>query len=223
MSATASSARRAGMRVIAGFATVCRIPGGTLVAGLVFVVCAWFLGMVMPTAVVNTLWLAAVCALSFIGGVLLYADPSIEQAIARDGLYALVLAMLCFVVEQILVSTNALPVPHSGGYALSAILAGGIPWFGAIAFRGLGKRFFSFTNGAVEYLKVAVFPYFLLHMLILALFGYIFLTRTSLPGVVQSVAILSCSILSLALLYELLIKRNAFLRLIFGVKSRPHV
>jgi hypothetical protein len=104
---------------------------------------------------------------------------------------------------------------------LSAILAGGFPWFGAIGFLGLGKRFFSFTNWALEYLKEAVFPYFLLHMLILSIFGYIFLELASLPGVLQCIAIISCSVLSLALLYEFLIKRNAFLRIIFGLKSRP--
>lgn len=212
-----------GLRVISGFATICRIPSGTLMAGLIFVVWFWFLGMVMPTTVASALWLTSLCTLSFIAGALLYADPSIEQAIARDGPTALLLATLCFVIAQILVTKNALPLPHSGGYALTAILAGSFPWCGAIAFLGLAKRLFNYTNRVVEYLREAVFPYFLLHMLILSGFAYIFLEYSSLPGVLQGVAILSCSVLSLALLYAFLIKRTAFLRFIFGLKARPRM
>ena len=210
-----------GIRVIAGLVTLCRIPGGTLLVGLVFVICAWVLGMVLPITLVTTLWPAALYVLSFIAVVLLYADPAIERAIARDGPAALLLASLCFAIEQVLVARNALPLPHSAGYILSAILAGSFPRFGVIGFLGLAKRFFSFDNTTLEYLKEAAFPYFLLHMLVLSLFGYIFLVHTNLPSVLQGVAIISCSALSLALLYEFLIKRNAVLRFLFGLKPRP--
>lgn len=211
-----------GIPVISRFATLCRIPGGTLTVGLIFIVCAWVLGMVLPVTLVKTLWPAALYVLSFIAGVLLYADPAIEHAIARDGMAAILLAALCFGIEQILVSRNALPLPHSGGYVFSAILAGGFSWFGAIGFLGLAKRYFSFANPTLEYLREAAFPYFLLHMLVLSLFGYIFLVHTNLPGVLQGVAIISCSVLSLVLLYEFLIRRNAVLRFLFGLKSRSH-
>jgi hypothetical protein len=210
-----------GVRVIGGCVAVCQIPGGTLMAGLLFVVWSWFLGMVLPTTAASTVWVASLCVLSFIAGVLLYAEPAIEQAVERDGPAALVLATLCFVVEQILVATDTLPLPHSGGYTVSAILAGCFPWFGAIGVLGVAKRLLSFTTRALEYLKEAVFPYFLLHMLVLALFGYIFLEYSRLPGVVQGVAIMICSALSLALLYEFVIKRVAFTRFIFGMKARP--
>jgi acyltransferase-like protein len=210
-----------GVRAISRFATLCRIPGGTLIAGLILIVWSWFLGMVMPTAVASALWIATLCELSFIAGVFLYADPTIEQAVKQDGSVALVLAMLAFGIEQILVITNALPLPRSGGYALSAILAGSIPWCGAIASLGLGKRFLGFTNRTLEYLKEAAFPYFILHMLILSVFAYIFLKHSGLPGILQGAAIISCWALSLALLYEFLIKRTAFLRVIFGMKAQP--
>ncbi len=209
-----------GSRMISRFATVARIPGGTLLAGLIFIACSSVLAMALPTSVASTLWLAALCVLSFVAGALLYADASIEQAITRDGPAALVLATLCFVIVQLLVTGKALLLPHSVGYVLSAVLAGAFPWFGMIGFLGLGKRYFSFTNRALEYLKEAVFPYFLLHMLVFSVFGYIFLAHTRLPGVLQVAAILSCSVLTLALLYELLIKRIAVLRVIFGLKSR---
>lgn len=213
--------RPQGIRVLSGFAALCRIPGGILMVGLIFVVCAWVLGMVLPVNSVGTLWPATLYTLSFIAGVLLYSDPGIEQAIARDGPAALMLASLCFVVEQILVANNALPLPHSGGYVFTAILAGGFPWFGALGFLGITTRFFRFDNRTLQYLKEAAFPYFLLHMLVLSLFGYIMLVYTSLPGIVQGMAIISCSALSLALLYELLIKRYPVLRFLFGLKSRP--
>lgn len=213
--------RPRGMRVVAACAALCRIPGGTLAAGTVFVIWSWLLGMVTPATAASTLWVASLCALSFIAGALLYADPVIERAIARDGPVALVLAALCLAVEQMLVARHALPLPHSGGYALSALLAGSFPWFGAIGFLGLAKRFLSFTNQSLDYLKEAVFPYFLLHMLVLSAFGYIFLEHSDLPGALQCVAIIACSGLSLALLYESVIKRVAFLRVIFGLKPRP--
>ena len=162
--------------------TLCRMPGGTLMAGLVFVACSWFLGALMPTTIASALWIVSLCALSFIAGAMLYTDLSIEQAIMRDGPAALVLATLFFVIDQILVAVQALPLAQPGSYAISAVLAGSFPWFGAIACLGLGKRFFSFTNATLEYLKEAVFPYFLLHMLILSFFGYIFLEHSSLPG-----------------------------------------
>lgn len=190
-------------------------------AGLLFVVWFWFLGVALPATAVSTLWIASLCVLSFIAGVVLYADPAIERAVARDGPAALVLATLCFAIAQIMAITHALPLPHSGGYALTAIFAGGFPWFGAIACLGLAKRFWNFTNRALEYLKEAVFPYFLLHMLVLSIFGYIFLELSHVPGVVQGVAIILCSALALALLFEFVIKRNDLLRFMFGMKPRP--
>ena len=47
-----------GARVIAGFATVCRLPGGTLIAGLVFTLYAWLLGVALGVTTANTVWLA---------------------------------------------------------------------------------------------------------------------------------------------------------------------
>ena len=174
----------------------------------------------MPTSMVSSLWITVVCTLSFAAGLLLYADQSIEQAIARDGPVALVLATTGFVTEQILAIRQVLPLPHAGNFVLTAILIGSVPWFGAIAFLGPAKRFLCSTNRALEYLKEAVFPWFLLHVLTLTAFGYIFLERMSLPAVLQAAAIVSCSVVTLALLYEFVIKRNAFLRFILGMKSR---
>jgi len=209
-----------GAGVTAWYAMVCRLPGGTLSAVLVFVFVAWILGVVMPTSMVSSLWITVVCPLSFVAGALLYVDQSIEQAIVRDAPVALVLATTGFVIEQILTIRQVLPVPHAGNFVFTAILIGSTPWFGAIAFLGLAKRFLGGTNRALEYLKEAVFPWFLLHMLTLTAFAYIFLEHTSLPAVLQATAIVSCSVVTLALLYEFVLKRNAFLRFILGMKSR---
>ena len=103
-----------GIRVIARLVTLCRIPGGTLMVGLVFAMCAWVLGLVLPVTSVKTLWRAALYVLSFIAGVLLYSDPAIEHAFARDGLAALLLATLCFVIEQVLVARSALQAASPG-------------------------------------------------------------------------------------------------------------
>lgn len=210
-----------GIRVVSAFANICRRRGGTLTAGLILIAWSWFAGMTLPVAVVGPLWLASLCELSFVAGVFLYADPAIEQAVRRDGPVALLLATLGFAIEQILVASNALPLPHSGGYILSALLAGSIPWCGAIASLGMGKRLLDVTNRILEYLKEAAFPYFILHMLIISLFGYIVLSYASLPGVLQGAAIISCSALSLALLYEFVIKRTRVLRIVFGMKAQP--
>jgi len=48
-----------GVQVISGFATFCQIPGGILMAGLVFVLCSWFVEAALPVTTGNTLWLAS--------------------------------------------------------------------------------------------------------------------------------------------------------------------
>jgi hypothetical protein len=205
-----------GARVTAWWARVCRIPGGTLSGVLVLVFASWLLGLALPAAIVSSIWISVACAVSFLAGMLLYFDPSIESAIVRDTPVALVLATTGFVTEQILAARQVLPLPHAGNFLFTAMLIGSIPWCGAIAF--LGMRFLGATNRALTYLKEAVFPWFLLHMLTLTAFTYLFL-RASLPAVLQAAAIVSCAVATLALLYEFLIKRNAFARFLLGIKS----
>jgi glucans biosynthesis protein C len=123
------------------------------------------------------------------------------------------------VTEHILAIRYILPMPHASNFVFTAMLIGSIPWCGAIAFLGLAKRFLSATNRALAYLKEAVFPWFLLHMLTLTVFTYLFLKQTSLPAVLQAAAIVSGSAVTLAVLYELVIKKSAFLRFILGMKS----
>ena len=103
-----------GIPVISGCAMVCRMPGGTLMAGLVFVAYSWVLGAAAPTTIASSFWLISLYALSFIAGLYLYADPSIEQAIFRDGPVALVLAIIAFGIEQILVTLQTLPARSLG-------------------------------------------------------------------------------------------------------------
>jgi glucans biosynthesis protein C len=209
-----------GERVIAGFAAVCRIPGSILLFGLLFVLCYWLLGISLPAAAAVSPWLAALYVLSFTGGIFLYADPSIERAVYRDSPVTLLLGTLCFASVQILVMAHALPPPHGAGYVCSALLEGSFPWFGALGFLGLGKRLLNFTNVLLVYLKEAVYPYFLLHLLFLNFFGYAILEHSHWLGVVQGMAIIACTVASVLLLYEYVIRRSALLRVIFGMKPR---
>jgi hypothetical protein len=209
-----------GERVIARFATVCQIPGGILLFALLFVLCYGLLGITVPAAATASPWLAALYALSFTGGIFLYTDPSTERAVYRDAPVALLLGTLGFASVQILVAAQALPPPHTAGFACTALLEGSFPWLGAIGLLGLGKRFLTCTNASLVYLKEAVFPYFLLHMVFLNFFAYIFFVHTDWPGAVQAMAIIACTVASVLLVYEYVIKRSALLRFIFGMKPR---
>jgi hypothetical protein len=194
-----------------------------LLPSLILIAIFWLLGAALPATLATSLWLTFLYALSFIAGLFLYAEPSIEQAIYRNGPVSLMAALLAFAAAQVLDLLHALPLPQSGGYLLTAILAGSFPWFGVIAFLGLAKRFLVANNAALDYLKEAVLPYFLLHMFILSAFGYLFLEHSRLPGALQGVIIISCTVASLALLFEFVIKRVGPLRFLFGMKARPRV
>lgn len=207
--------------VVTGFARICRIPGGTLVVAPLFVAVSWLSGVVAPTSGVRSLWLVILYVLCYIAGGLLYADPAIERAVARDSFAALALAICCFLIDQFLAPGAGSALSSPGSSLLFAALAGCFPWFGVVAFLGVSKRLFDFSNPATEYLREVVFPYFLLHMLVLSLMSYVILEHSRMWGILQAVTIIACSAASLALVYEGLIRRYGFLRLLFGLKRRP--
>lgn len=209
-----------GLSAVSRFAAMCGVPGGVLLVGLLFAACSWLANVVAPTTSVRSLWLVCLYALCYIAGGLLYAHPAIEQAVARDGPVALMLAAFCFVIEQIVMFSSGSTPGGNMSSSLTSALAGCVAWLGVIGFLGVSKRIFTVNNRAIQYLRVAVFPYFLLHMLALSLAGYVILTYSNTWGIVQAGAIIACSVAFLVFAYDGLIQRYEFLRVLFGLKSR---
>ena len=110
------------------------------------------------------------------------------------------------------------PTPTlSGEYCIYSVLAGLNTWSGLAAILGLAKKYLCFSNSFISYMTRGSYMYYILHLVFLVIVGY-FTPRPQ--GVFSEFLVLSILTLVLtALCYELLFKRLAILRLLFGIKG----
>ena len=94
-------------------------------------------------------------------------------------------------------------------------------WIWVIAFLGLGHRFLNWTNGVLRYLTEATYPLYILHYPILMLFGY-YMAGLSWPVELKYVTILSLTIATTFLVYDLVVKRTNVTRFLCGMKPKWH-
>lgn len=91
-------------------------------------------------------------------------------------------------------------------------------WWVMCSLLAWAQYFLSFTNGALQYLNIAIFPYYILHQTILiSVAGMI--RDWHLPVLYEFVIIFTSTVLGIVLIYEYIIRRVSFLKPLFGVSS----
>jgi glucans biosynthesis protein C len=99
-----------------------------------------------------------------------------------------------------------------------AISANAFTWSWLLVFLGYGKRFLSHRNAALRYLRDACYPIYILHQTVIVAIGY-YVIQQPWPWGSKYLVILSTTLLLCFLMYQLLIRRFALLRLLFGLKA----
>ncbi len=104
--------------------------------------------------------------------------------------------------------------------AIDAFIANVFTWLWLMVFLGYGRRYLSFSNGLLRWSRDASYPIYILHQTVIVMLGYVVIQQ---PWHAWSkyAIVLAGTLLSCVLLYEILIRRFAVTRLIFGMKNAP--
>ncbi len=109
-------------------------------------------------------------------------------------------------------------LPKNG--AGEAVLAKLFTWVWLLVFLGYGKRWLSFSNVSLRYLRQASYPVYILHQTVIIMLGYLVIQQ---PWSWQAKYLVVCALTVLICfgLYEGLIRRWGLLRVLFGLKMQP--
>ncbi len=212
--------RERGARVIAWLASVSERRGGILVFLLPLLVIQLSL---RPFFLREHDWADFIFRLCFyILGFILIADERFTRALRRDWWIAFTLGTVVIIAMVVMYAGMKLPLFDWGGnpaipqfylmFSFITIIA--LTYTLTMFF--VGMRFLDFTNQWLTYAQEAVLPFFILHQPVIAVIAfYVVQWQTGiLPKMVMVVA--SSFIVTIGL-YELLIRRIAPLRALFGM------
>lgn len=107
----------------------------------------------------------------------------------------------------------------TGGYALLNGLFSLTAWLWVLAIFGFGMQHLNVQKPFLSYANEAVLPFYILHQPVLLCVGY-YVTRWHIPDPAKFLLVSSSSFIILLLVYEFLIRRVNFLRVLFGMKPR---
>jgi glucan biosynthesis protein C len=101
-----------------------------------------------------------------------------------------------------------------------AILANVFTWSWLLVFLGFGRQYLSFDNRLLRWARDASYPVYILHQTVIITVAYFVIEQPWTPGTKYWLVLLA-TLLSCVLLYELVLRRSALLRLLFGIKRPP--
>jgi surface polysaccharide O-acyltransferase-like enzyme len=172
----------------------------------------------------------------FIYGYLVFSSPQIQESIRKHCVIYLVVAVVLTafhlashfgvliriegVTGHDLTTGALLPLDHSR-FAVIQALRGLLAWCWVIALLGLGSRFLNFNSRVLAYSNEAVLPFYMLHHTVIYVIGYHVIQWSSGVGTKFFVIAVISFVVILAL-YDILIRRLNFLRILFGMKSKKH-
>jgi glucan biosynthesis protein C len=101
--------------------------------------------------------------------------------------------------------------------AADHLLANVFTWTWLLTFLGYGRAHLSFGNRLLSWSRDASYPVYILHQTVIILIAWPVIARTWTPGV-KYWLILTSTLGVCVLVYELVLRRFAWLRLLFGIK-----
>jgi hypothetical protein len=154
-------------------------------------------------------------------GYLIVQDRRIERAIYRHFLSGLAIAGLTtsLLLEPVrhLLTGGGGAVYGSLGYTLITALKSFNCWCWMVVFLGLGRRFLNFNHPALQYMSEASLPFYILHQPIILVIGF-WMADWKVGVLMKFMALSSIACITIALFYELLVRRIGLLRVSFGLK-----
>lgn len=155
----------------------------------------------------------------FIYGYLIYSSDYVRAAVRRLALVALLLAAACWgYVLAVRLGGHTPPNTFSlasGLFALAQVYA---IWLLVLAVLGLGMRYLTMSPAWQQYLTTATFPVYILHLPVLTIAAY-YLQALAVPWYVLLPLISIIAFGGSFALYEYVVRRVPFIRLLFGLSS----
>ena len=147
-------------------------------------------------------------------GVLLASLPGCWDWLSTQRRYALGAAIVALVAAVTFLELGV--IKHGG--TEDAFIANVFTWTVLMALLGYGRRYLSFENPLLRWARDASYPIYILHQTVIIAIAYFVIQQAWAPWVKYWI-VLSSTLVSCILIYELGIRRFALLRILFGMKS----
>jgi len=212
-----------GLRVRTALGTLCRRPGGITVLVLAFIAVELALRPFFPREHDWADFLFRMCF--FILGFVLYSSEDIAPAVRRDWWVLSTLGTAC-VAALLGMYLADLPVfewsgdPSTPWFYLIHSATTIIAYSYSLVMLFVGMRFLNFTNRLLVYSQEAVLPFFMLHQPAIVVIAF-FVVQWNAGIPLKLVTVLVTSFVVCLGLYELVIRRVGFLRVVFGMYAGP--
>jgi len=164
-------------------------------------------------------WPLIIYVFYFMYGFLIVGCEQVEKRIERLRWVSLSSALGIFLALLVLWKSAGDPKFGTPRYAFLLSLFALSSWCFILGFLGLCKRYLSFTTSFVKYSNEAVLPFYVLHQTIILVVGF-FVVRWLIPDILKFVVISAVSFVLIVATYEFAIRRNNWLRFLFGMKAR---
>jgi glucan biosynthesis protein C len=163
-------------------------------------------------------WNIFVYLVYFLYGYLLASDERYKSAVEKQRVIFLALAALTTLVGFWLRRSGFYPSFGSLDYFGIALLRTFNSWVWVLAILGIGSRHLAFRNRLLKYANTAVLPFYILHQSVIVIWGYFFMDWKIIIFL-KFLALGTISFITILLIYEFCVKRFAFLRFLFGMKT----
>lgn len=158
----------------------------------------------------------------FVSGFILASSPSMQVSMVRIRWASLVIGIVVFILGVVLalLLTGGNAAFGTPFYFLWTVISSLSCWACVLAILGFGRQQLNFRNASLDYANEAVLPFYVLHQSVLFVVGF-YVLSWAIPDLAQWAIILAGTFVMIMLLYEFLIRRINFLRVLFGMKPAP--
>jgi peptidoglycan/LPS O-acetylase OafA/YrhL len=211
----------AGRRIVSWLARLCEHRGGILVLILPLVLIQLGLRPYFPD---EHNWSDFFYYLVFLlAGYLFYADERFLRAVRRDRWLILVVgiaALLGLMATVALGEDTSIFESSQPWFYVIWVLVSIDAWCWSLFMLFVGMRFLDFSNNWLQYGQEAVIPFYVLHYPVLLIIAF-YVVQWQAGVTVKMLAVSLGSFVVTLGIYELLVRRVAPLRTLFGLKLRP--
>jgi glucan biosynthesis protein C len=211
----------AGRRIVSWLARLCEHRGGILVFALPLLLVQLGLRPFFPD---EHNWSDFFYYLVFfLAGYLFYADERFLRAVRRDRWLALavgIATLLGLLATVAIGGDSSISEPSEPWFYVVWALTPVDAWCWSLFMLFVGMRFLDFTNKWLTYGQEAVVPFYVLHYPVLLVIAF-YVVQWQAGVTVKMLAVFAGSLVGTLAIYELLVRRVAPLRALFGMKAQP--
>ena len=91
-------------------------------------------------------------------------------------------------------------------------------WFWLVAIFGYSMKYLNFGTKQLSYANKAVYPFYIFHQTVIVIIGY-YIVQLSISMLLKFVVILLLTTIFIWVIYEMILKRSALTRMLFGISN----